>query len=194
MSDLDKSHDGGVTQSRREVSTAKRSKAPRTRLFDSQDVEAAVLSAMRSLARVDQSRQALKRKLTLKGFSADTVQAALDTLERQRLLDDERALTALRERSLAKAHGPKRILGEMRYKGFAATAAKETLASVVVEQDPDYWTQQALLALQRRFKDKPIDDPKTEQQALRFLAGRGFAFKDCREAIHRYRHPTSANE
>jgi regulatory protein len=161
---------------------------------DPTDSDAATLAALRSLARADQSRAALTRKLQFKGFDLPTIETALSALERQGWLSESRALNALWERSRAKGIGPQRILGQMRQKGFNAQAAAATIATdaSATERTDEYWVPVACAALSRRFKDQALLEPKRVQQALRFLAQRGFTLAQGRAALAQYHQSLGA--
>lgn len=157
--------------------------------FNPDDSERATLSAMRSLARVDQSRQELSSKLLMKGFTPAVVESVLTELTRAGWLNDQRALGALLDRSHARKLGPLRIKAHSRQKGFDPDQAKEKLAATIEQSastESVFWEHQAVDALTRRFKAKPLLDQKSIQQALRFLAQRGFTFSHSKSALKRY--------
>jgi len=172
---------------------AKRYKKP----FNPDDSEKATLSALRSLARADQSRQELTHKLVFKGYAPAVVEQVLTELTKAGWLNDDRALDALITRQSARKIGPLRIKAESRQKGFDPQKAKVQLSNVIEQaasSETAYWEHQALEALTRRFKSQPLADDKSRQQALRFLAQRGFTFAHSREAVKRYQQQCGADE
>jgi SOS response regulatory protein OraA/RecX len=189
-------------QARPSASRGNRPRSSRLSVKDASDPEAATLAALRSLARADQSRAQLARKLTLKGFSTEAIDGAFLGLERAGWLNDHRALNALADRQRARALGPLKMLAEMRQKGFKGEDAKQRVLAEAASSDVvqshtahssmeladarSHWVHQALTALIRKFKERPLSDPKEVTKALRFLAARGFNLSQSRDAIKHY--------
>ncbi len=104
-------------------------------------------------------RRALIKELTALGYQSDDRFAEM--LVRSRLL---------------KGHGRRRIEAELQTHGIDAEAAQ-----VHFEEVEETESSRAIEALQKWSKSK---QSPTREQALRFLAGRGFQFSDATEAVN----------
>lgn len=104
-------------------------------------------------------RRALIAELTALGYQSDTRFAEM--LVRSRLL---------------KGHGRRRIAAELQTHGIDAEVARHCFADLEMPE-----SSRAIEALQKWSKSK---QSPTREQALRFLAGRGFQFSDATEAVN----------
>jgi regulatory protein len=93
-------------------------------------------AALRLLTVRARSRQELGRRLRRKDFPAPVVDACLDELETQRLLDDDAfARAVVRDRVRLSPRGPGRLLQELRKRGVDDHVADAALAEVFTEED-----------------------------------------------------------
>lgn len=129
---------------------------------------AAEQMAMAYLARAEQCRAGLFRKLLHKGLEKAAVTQALDYLESCGYLDDERFAGAwLRTRAIHNAEGKTKLSAELAARGIphdTATRALESFFSTVNEQD---LCQKALRKLRRQ--------KKSEEQLFLLLRQKGFS-------------------
>lgn len=90
-------------------------------------------------ARAEQCRAGLEHKLAARGHPRDAVRAALDELESEGLLSDERYARAwLRMHSGKRGQGPAKLMASLRARGVPESAAKAAMA--------EYPVREALLA------------------------------------------------
>ena len=84
----------------------------------------------------DKSKKALTMKLKTKGYDADVCEAALDILEKNGIIDDER-LCASKLTTLAKSklYGPYRLKAELINKGFSSSQIENALDDAELDFD-----------------------------------------------------------
>ena len=93
-----------------------------------EQVKSAIRTAARSLARSEQCRAALERKLLQKEFDENSVRQALDFLEKKHYLDDERfAASWIRTHCTYKPQGRIRILRELLSRGVKKNVAENAI-------------------------------------------------------------------
>ena len=96
----------------------------------------AMRAGMQSLSLTDSSARRLIYKLFTKGFARELAEQAVQELARAGYLDERRAALREAERGIAKLWGDRRILGDLRAKGYGAeaiSAACDYLAGEDVE-------------------------------------------------------------
>ena len=92
------------------------------------EAAAATQQALALLARCEQCRSGLERKLLQKGFSKGTVDGVLDALEERGLLDDLRFARAwLNSRRIGHQEGRTRLLAELGARGISKETSKEAV-------------------------------------------------------------------
>jgi regulatory protein len=135
----------------------------------------ALATALRLLARRGRSEHELAARLRQKGFSEETVTAALTRCRQLGYLDDARFA---RERARELMRGGRavgrRVLADLQQRGVA-----ETTALAAVEEAAREFGEDALLAdlQQRRFPDFawPAADDRQRQRVVNFFLRRGFS-------------------
>lgn len=135
--------------------------------------------ALDLLARREQSRQELQRKLARGGYAADESAAALDRLGAQHYQDDARFGEMLVRSRVAQGYGPQRIRMELRTHGLADAAIRQLLD----EADVD-WQANALAQLRRHYGGRAAVDRAEQGKRAQFLLRRGFAAATVRYATH----------
>jgi regulatory protein len=125
--------------------------------------------ALKLLTNRDHSRLELERKLTARGYPPPAVQAVLDRLLGEGLLNEERLITAYISERLGKGFGPLRIRSELLGKGLSDTAI-----STYLDMDDDECLRLMTEADGAKFSDEAKQDPKTLAKRARFLEYRGF--------------------
>lgn len=126
-------------------------------------------AAMDLLARREHSRVELERKLAQRGALAEFVAPALDQLQQDGLLSEERFVEVfIRSRTNA-GYGPVRLLSELESKGITRECAREALRNSGVD-----WSAVAFDVWSRKFGSLP-EQPKERARQIRFLAYRGFS-------------------
>lgn len=133
------------------------------------DVASAKAAAMKLLARREHSRLELDRKLRARAFAPEAIEAALDALERERLLSAERFAESFIGTRIERGQGPVRIRAELAERGIAEAEYRDLLAADAVD-----WKALARRALVKRFGAGPPADFADRARRARFLSYRGF--------------------
>ena len=102
-----------------------------------ENVKAAVIKALNSLARTEQCRASLERKLAQKGFCKEDIAAALDYLEERNFLSDERyASLWVRSHCSLKSQGKIRLMNDLLSRGVKKSVAEKAI-NEYLEQNPE---------------------------------------------------------
>jgi regulatory protein len=126
-------------------------------------------AALRLVARAEQTRRGMTRKLELRGFAAPCVQAVVSYLEGLEVLNDKRyAALWLHARLARSAEGPRKLLAALRSRGISSGAAGGALEAVL-----DFQTESALL--KRYLKKKHSRNPKQDKFLKTHLKYEGFS-------------------
>ena len=141
--------------------------------------------ALDLLARAEQCRRGLEAKLSRKGFSRESVSAALDRLEAAGFLDDRRfAESWVRSRLRNRPEGPSKLRGGLMSRGIpgdiASIAVEAVLAEIGNEESADA-LERAWLKLSRRPGITP-------EKLTASLVRKGFSVGRVRDLI-RSREP-----
>ena len=135
-----------------------------------ENTKAAIQAAARSLARSEQCRAALERKLIQKEFDAETIKSALDYLEEKKYLDDERyASSWIRTHCSFKPQGSIRLIRELCVRGVSRETAQRAVNSYFETVDE--------LELCSMAFQKLSSKNKNEQKIMKSLADYGFSYK-----------------
>ena len=134
--------------------------------------------AMDALARREQTRAELERRLTRAGFPADTVAATLDALAAEGLQSDARFAEAFVASRYRKGKGPVRIRAELSQRGFD----RDAIAAAIAGSGYD-WFALAREVRAQRFGDAPPEDFKARARQLQFLSYRGFDGEQAQAAV-----------
>ncbi len=119
----------------------------------------------------------LRKKLSSKGFSEDSVDFSISELKRYNYVND--ALFAQMYVSEVKQkYGPLKIKQKLFEKGISSEIIAEAL------QDVEN-TDSAVDVLRTKMRNQPISD-EDYQKALRFLAQRGFNYEQAKKTIDTY--------
>lgn len=145
-------------------------------------IYAAETKALELLARAEQTRYLLTQKLRKRGMGDGSIFPALDRLEGQGLLSDERFARAwAEERARRRGEGPARIAA-----GLAARGVSEDLARrVCVELYPEEARGEALLRAARRLLRSGRKDPEAAVRKLRSEGWKPTEIRGALEAIRK---------
>ena len=135
--------------------------------------------ALGLLARREQSRRELGRKLGQKGYDRAEADAALDRLGDQRYQDDERFAGMLVRNRASQGYGPQRIRMELKTHGVDDAAIRQLLD----EADAD-WDASAAAQLRKRYGGKAPADYAERSKRAQFLLRRGFSAATVRGVTH----------
>ena len=125
-------------------------------------------AAMDLLARREHGRVELARKLLRSGAEPEVVDAALDRLAEQGLLNEDRYLDSYVASKARSGYGPARIREQLAQRGLSREAISQALDEAEVD-----WPAQLQQVWQRKFGRLPQDAREHAQQG-RFLAYRGY--------------------
>jgi regulatory protein len=135
--------------------------------------------ALGLLARREQSKRELRRKLDQGGYAGEESDAALARLGEQRYQDDERFAAMLLRNRASQGYGPARIRMELKTHGLADTAIRRLLDESEVD-----WQANAVNQLRRRYGGKAATDREEQGKRAQFLLRRGFSAATVRYATH----------
>ncbi len=133
------------------------------------------LKAVEYLARAEQSRFGLNRKLKQKGYNDVYIKNALDFLEQANYLSDERYARAwLNTRKINHYEGHSRLLSELLSRGIPRDVAQNALQEFFTENDED---EICLKAYAKAVKNK-----KSGDKLIAALIKSGFTLKQIHNA------------
>jgi len=124
------------------------------------------------------SADAMRKKLSQKGFSDEALDAAVVYLEEKGYIDERRDALRLCESLIKKKYGRRRILSSVRAKGYgesALRAADEYL-------DTLDFTELCAMAIRAKFKYLPSDRNEM-QKALAKLVALGYNVNEAKNAM-----------
>jgi regulatory protein len=145
------------------------------------DVEAAYRTALRGLGQRAFARHDLSRRLVRKGQPAPAVEAALERLVAQGLLDDAAFALQYVETRSTRGRGPARLRRDLAAMGVARIHVDAALAAVWAEGDAD--ARALELALRRAAQLKNLPRLARRRRLVAFLARRGFTGEVATSAI-----------
>lgn len=141
-----------------------------------ENVKAAAIKALNSLARAEQCRASLERKLVQKGFEKTDISTALDYLESKNFLNDERyASMWLRTHCAFKFHGKIRLLNDLLSRGVKKSVADKAVGEYL-EENPE-------IELCRKAYKKYVQQGKSSEKVLNSLAQSGFSYNMIQKVI-----------
>ena len=147
-------------------------------LLDAGLASAAELKAVEYLARAEQSRFGLTRKLCEKKFARKYVDMALDFLEVAGYLSDQRFARAwLNTRRINHYEGRTRLLAELISRGIGREIAVAALDEFFTENDEDKICRHAYEKLSQK---------KSGDKLVTALMHSGFSYKQIRTAMEEY--------
>ena len=139
-------------------------------------VKSAIQTAARSLARCEQCRASLERKLLQKEFDKETIGIALDYLESKKYLDDARyASSWIRSHCAFRPLGSIRLVRELCMRGVSREIAEDAVKSYFESVDE---TEMCRLAF-----EKLSSKNKSEKNLTKSLADKGFSYKIIQRII-----------
>ncbi|MCB1803345.1 MAG: regulatory protein RecX [Gammaproteobacteria bacterium] len=143
----------------------------------------AIEVALRLLAAREHSRYEMNRKLRSRGYDDDAIASALDRLQSEDLLSDQRFTRSLIEQRVRKGYGPLRIRSDLAERGVDSRLA----GSLLDEADID-WAHALQAVAARRFGDgrDPLDHKALARRA-RQLVQRGFPGSLVRRYLEQFR-------
>jgi regulatory protein len=139
----------------------------------SDDSERCYIAAMRILNHRFNSEGELRRKLEMKEFARDVIDATVDRLRRERWLDDDRFATAYVRTRVRKGIGLLRVKREL----VAAGVESDAIARALDESLPDHDERAAALVSARKrlaVLRRRDDDALIREKLIAYLFRKGF--------------------
>lgn len=130
----------------------------------------------------DYSERTLLQKANIL-FKDDTQfnEPALSYLVEHDIVNDLRYAKRLTESLTEKNIGPNKIKEKLYAKGISSNIINECVEAIETSEE-DYF-EKALMLKIRKFGEKPIDDIKIKQKALRHLISKGFSYTIANKAV-----------
>lgn len=145
-------------------------------LLDAGLICAVELKAVSYLARSEQCRFGLKRKLLAKQYKSEYVDKALSFLESKNYLSDERYAAAwLNDRRINHYEGQTKLLLELQSRGIDKAVAADAVKEFFTDNDEEEICRKAY----KRFVKKD----KSEDKLIEALLKAGFAYKLIKNVI-----------
>lgn len=143
------------------------------------------LKAVEYLARCEQSRFGLNRKLTEKGYEKKYINMALDLLELKNYLSDYRFSTAwLHSRSLNHYEGRIKLKLELQKRGIDKTVSSKAVEEFFEENNEE----EICLKAYKKF----IKQGKSDEKLVAAMNNAGFSFKMIKEIKQIYEENNEA--
>jgi len=132
--------------------------------------------ALDLLARREHSRLELRQKLIQRGFPSERIEAVLDRLIEERLLDENRYAELYACARADKAYGPLRIARELRERGVPEEAVAAALAALA-----EHWLPKLRELHRKRFKSLIPADAAGRMQQTRVLRQHGYTLEQIKQ-------------
>ncbi|HYY25940.1 MAG TPA: regulatory protein RecX [Candidatus Udaeobacter sp.] len=135
--------------------------------------QGALQRAIRFLAYRPRSEAEVMTYLAARGYPTALAEATLEKLRSLNYLNDESfARNWARAQSESPGYGPKRIEQELGAKGITQALARAVVRETFGEGGE---REKARSLLEKKFKNKNLDDPKALRQATAFLQRHGYS-------------------
>ncbi len=128
------------------------------------------------LARCEQCRAGLERKMLQKGFSKEPLSLALDYLEERKFLSDERfASSWLRIHAVSKCQGRSRLTSELLRRGISRSITTAAVEEFFAEHDEE--------AMCRKAVEKATRAGRTGDKLMKYLLDSGFSYRMIQNSL-----------
>ena len=131
------------------------------------------------LARREHSAFELRRKLQHKNIADAEIEPAIEQLQREGLLSDQRYAESYIHMRKSKGYGPIRIEQELKERGVAARDFRHHLYSDQID-----WSALLKVAYAKKYGSRPCDDYQEKAKRIRYLQYRGFALDEIHDHMH----------
>ena len=139
-------------------------------LLDAGLICAVEMKAVSYLARSEQCRFGLKRKLLAKQYKSEYIDKALSFLESKNYLSDERYAAAwLNDRRINHYEGQTKLLLELQSRGIDKTVAADAVKEFFTDNDEE--------EICRKACERFVKKGKSEDKLIEALLKAGFAYK-----------------
>ncbi len=130
------------------------------------------------LARREHSAFEIRRKLKLRDIDDSEIEQAVERLQQEGLLSDERYAESYIHMRMGKGYGPLRIALELRERGVA----ENDYGHYLYAGDMD-WHSVLKAAYDKKFGNRACDDYQEKAKRIRYLQYRGFSLDSIYELI-----------
>ena len=145
-------------------------------LLDAGLICAVELKAVSYLARSEQCRFGLKRKLLAKQYKSEYIDKALSFLESKNYLSDERYAAAwLNDRRINHYEGQTKLLLELQSRGIDKAVAADAVKEFFTDNDEE--------EICRKAYERFVKKGKSEDKLIEALLKAGFAYKLIKNVI-----------
>ena len=150
------------------------------------------ITCLRLLAASPKSGQELRKKLSAKGYSAESIDQALQNLRAQGILDDTAYAKDLAARlTLGKCVGRHKIAFELKRHGISKKISDEILETLSDEDENERALEQARL---KWFSWSKVDPQKRKKRLYDFLIRKGYDFQIAQDILQRLSKGPSNDE
>jgi len=155
------------------------------------DIEAAYRAAVRAQTRRPHAREELRRRLMRKQHPSAAVDAALERLAAQDLLDDRRFAEHFAATRAARGRGAVRLLQDLRRQGVDQRIAQEAVTAALASEGIDEATALRQVAERRSRQLGALPLPAKRRRLLAYLARRGYQGAAVRSVVEELLSGTS---
>ena len=125
--------------------------------------------AIAALSRREHSILEIRRKLKLKSFEDDEINACIEKLINNNLLSEERFTESYINMRKRRGYGPGRITSELKERGI-----NENQFADFLDRNNPHWHEVMRQQYRKKYGDKPIDDYADKVKRAKHLQSRGF--------------------
>ena len=148
------------------------------------DIEAAYRAALRAQARRPHARQDLRRRLIQKQHPPAAVDAALERLVEQGLLDDQRFAEHYAATRAARGRGPARLVRDLLQQGVELRVAEESVRASLAAEELDQDRAVRRVATHRAAQLRGLPVGVRRRRLVAYLARRGYEGAWVREVVN----------
>ena len=158
------------------------------------DIEAAYRAAVRAQTRRPHARAELRRRLMRKQHPGAAVDAALERLAAQDLLDDRRFAEHFVATRAAQGRGSVRLLQDLRRQGVDQRVAEAAVASSLAAEGIDESTALRRVAERRARQLGALPQTAKRRRLLAYLARRGYRGAEVRKVVEQLMAETEESQ
>lgn len=147
------------------------------------DIEAAYRAAVRAQTRRPHAREELRRRLLKKQHPSAAVDAALQRLVAQDLLDDRRFAEHFVATRAARGRGTVRLLQDLRRQGVDQRTAQQAVQAALASEGIDEAAALRSVAERRARQLGTLPQTAKRRRLLAYLARRGYRGADVRKVV-----------
>ena len=130
------------------------------------------------LARREHSAFEIRRKLKQRDIAESEIEEAIERLQQEGLLSDQRYAEAYIHMRMGKGYGPMRIALELKERGVA----ESDYGHYLYTSDMD-WNSVLKAAYEKKYGSETCDDYQQKAKRIRYLQYRGFALVKIHKLI-----------